>query len=150
MRVDDLGVQRRAPVGDAVHGVDEDRDVADALLEQVADALGVVADQVDGVGLLEVLREHEHAGLGERVAQLDRRAQAVVLVGRRHLDVDDGDVGAMRARAAQEVVGVAGLRDDLEAGALEDARDPLAQQDVVLADHDPNRHDANPTRSARP
>ena len=105
----------------------------------------MVADQVDGVGLLEVPRQDQHAGLGERLAQLERRAQTVVRVRGRHLDVDDRDVGTMRTRAAQEVVGVAGLRDDVEARTLQDADDPLAEEDVVLADHDPNRHEGQPT-----
>ena len=73
---------------------------------------------------------------GQLVAQLHRRAQAVVLVARRHLHVDHGDVGPVRERPAQEVVGVAGLGDDVEAGLGEQPRDALAQQDVVLADHD--------------
>ena len=47
MRATISGSSALPPVGDALHGVDEARDVADALLEQVADALGVVADQVD-------------------------------------------------------------------------------------------------------
>ena len=37
---DDLGVERRAAVGDAVDGVEEVADVGDAVLEQVADAAG--------------------------------------------------------------------------------------------------------------
>ena len=74
------------------------------------------------------------------LAQLERRAQAVVLVVGRHLDVDDRHVGPVRAGAPEEVVGVAGLRHDLQARALEDPRDALAEEDVVLADDDPDRH----------
>ena len=38
---DDLGVERAAALPDAPDGVDEALDVGDAVLEQVADALGV-------------------------------------------------------------------------------------------------------------
>ena len=54
-------------------------------------------------------------------AQLDRRAQAVVGVVGRHPHVDDRDVGLVRADLAHQVVGVARLRDDLEARVLEHA-----------------------------
>jgi hypothetical protein len=43
--------------------------------------------------------------------------------------------GPVRKALAQEIVGVAGLSDDLEPGLGEQARDPLAQQHVILADH---------------
>ena len=36
---------------------------------------------------------------------------------------------------AEEVLGVAGLRHDLEARPSEHARDSFAQEDIVLADH---------------
>ena len=66
----------------------------------------------------------------------ERGAQAVVGVVGRHADVDDRDVGLVRADLAQQVLGVAGLRHDLEAGVLEQARGALAQQDGVVGDHD--------------
>ena len=43
----------------------------------------------------------------------------------------------MRERLAQEIVGVAGLRDDVAARLREQPRDALAHQHVVLPDHDP-------------
>ena len=42
----------------------------DAVLEQVADALGAVREQVERVAGLDVLREHEHAGLRVLLADL--------------------------------------------------------------------------------
>jgi hypothetical protein len=36
----------------------------------------------------------------------------------------------------EELVGVAGLADDLEVGALEQADEPFAEQDVVVGDDD--------------
>ena len=46
--------------------------VGHAVLEQVADALGALPQQLHRVGHLDVLREHEHAGAGQLLA--DRRA----------------------------------------------------------------------------
>ena len=46
------------------------RDVADAVLEQVADARGVVADELEHVRRLEVLREDEHGDRRLRAADL--------------------------------------------------------------------------------
>ena len=46
------------------------------------------------------------------------------------------EVGLVGAHLAQHVLGIAGLGDDLDALALEQAHDPLAQQNRVLADDD--------------
>ena len=93
-------------------------------------------EQVERVGLLHVLGEHEHRGARVLRADRARRAQALVGVGRRHADVDDRHVGLVGADLAQQVLPVAGLAGDLEAGLLEQAREPLAQQDGVVGDND--------------
>ena len=67
-------------------------------------------------------------------ADLQRRAQAVVGVGRRHADVDDRHVGLVRVDLAQQVLGVAGLADHVEAPLLEQPHDPLAQEHRVVGD----------------
>ena len=57
-------------------------------------------------------------------------------MARRHLHVGDDDVGAMRERLAQQIVGVTGLGHDVEARPRRaDAGDSLAHEDVVLTDH---------------
>ena len=66
------------------------------------------------------------------------RSPSSVWVGR-HPDVDDGDVGLVRADLAQEVLGVTRLAGHLEAGLLEQPREALAQQHGVLGDDDPDR-----------
>ena len=81
---DDLGVERRAAAGDAADGVGEGVDVGDAVLEQVAGALRRLRQQLERVGLLDVLREHEHADAGVLGADLVRRAQPLVGVRGRH------------------------------------------------------------------
>ena len=55
---DDRGVDHGLAVGDAAQRVDQDGDVEDALLEQVADALGVVLEQAHRVARLDVLGQH--------------------------------------------------------------------------------------------
>ena len=79
----DLGIECRAALGHAPHGVGEGPDIGDAVLEQVAGALGGLGQQLDRVGLLDVLREHEHRGVGVLGADPMRRAQAFIGVGRR-------------------------------------------------------------------
>ena len=43
--------------------------------------------------------------------------------------------GLVRAHLAQQVLGVGGLRGDLEAGVLEQAGEPRPQQDRVVGEH---------------
>jgi hypothetical protein len=45
----------------------------------------------------------------------------------------------MREPLAQQISGIAGLSDDVEPGLGEQPYDPLAQQDVILADRHPQR-----------
>jgi hypothetical protein len=129
---------RRAAGSDAAHGLQEDAEVADAILEQVAHAGGVVADQVERVPGLEELREHEHADRGLLLA--DRLGGADAVIGRvgRHLDVGHDDVGLVRARLAQEIRGVGGDAGHLVAAFLEHADDALAHERLVLSDDDPD------------
>ncbi|EQD86671.1 hypothetical protein N599_08175 [Saccharopolyspora erythraea D] len=56
----DLGVHPGAAGGDAAQGVDELVDAGHAVLEQVAHAAAAVGEQLAGVGLLDVLGEHQH------------------------------------------------------------------------------------------
>ena len=73
---DDGRVERRAALGDAAHGRAELVDVRDAVLEQVADALGAVGEQVERMGFLGVI-EADGAG----VAALARAVGAETIVG---------------------------------------------------------------------
>jgi hypothetical protein len=91
IRPHDLGVEGTPTPGDAGDRVDEALDIADTLLEEIADSFRTLPDQVKRVLLLVILREHEHARLGPLASQLDRRAQAVVSVPRRHVHIGDHD-----------------------------------------------------------
>ena len=58
------GVERAAAPRDPGDRVDEALDITHPLLEQVADSLGAVPDQVERVLLLVVLRKHQDTGVG--------------------------------------------------------------------------------------
>jgi hypothetical protein len=60
-----------------------------------------------------------------------------VLWDGRHADVDHHQLGRLLGDQGQELGGVAGLADDLEAGTLEQAGQPLAEQHVVLGQDHP-------------
>ena len=114
---DDLGIDDRAARRDAPNGVGQVGDAGDAVLEQVADARRILAQEVDRVARLDVLRQDEDRRLGCVGADHARRLEALGRMGRRHADVDDGDVGALQFHEPQELGYVAGLADDLETGA---------------------------------
>ncbi len=54
-RIDDVGVDHRAPGGDLADGVQQLVEVAQTLLQQVRQAARAVAEQLERVVLLEVL-----------------------------------------------------------------------------------------------
>src|SRR5262249_43733024 len=78
----------------------------------------------------------EHAELGMPRAQLPRRPQALVRMRRRHADVHDRDIGALLLHLAQQLVGIARLADNFEAGLGEQASHALAEEQRVVGDHD--------------
>ena len=136
---DDLGIERRAAPGDASQGVHELADVADAVLEQVADAAGAVGEQLGRVLPLDVLAQHEDRRAGHAAARLDRRPEALVALARRHPDVDDRHVRPVRLDRLDERVAVADLGDDRAARLLDQPGDALADERRVLGDDDPQR-----------
>ena len=72
------------------------------------------------------------------LARLDRRAHALVGERRREPHVDDRDVGLVAADDPQQPRAVLGLRDDVDVVLAQQRDDPLAQQRLVLGDHDPH------------
>jgi hypothetical protein len=132
---DDRRVECRAALRDAPHRGRELLHVRDAVLEQVADTLGALRQQLHRVGRLDVLRQHEHAGRGEALADLLGGAQALVGLRRRHADVHHGHVRLVHGDVAQQVLGRPRLRDDLEARLGEQPGDALAEQHRVVREH---------------
>ena len=143
-----VGIDHALALADPPQRVGEHGDVGHALLEQVARALGHVLQQPHRVVRLEVVREHEHADLRVAAADLLGGDEPVVGVGRRHADVHDGDVRAPRIDHPQQRVGIAAAPDDLEAGVLEQPREPVAQQRLVVGDQD--SHGSSASSSCAP
>ena len=134
---DDGRVERRAALGDAAHRRGELVHVGDAVLQQVADALGALAEQLHRVGRLDVLRQDEHA----RSRASARGSPSPRAAPRRSASAA---CGCRRARRPACACGPsAAARRRSRSGAttskprvLEQPRDPLAQQDGVVREHD--------------
>jgi hypothetical protein len=111
---------------------DERPDVSPALLEPEADALGIVANQIEGevvlVGLQEDARSSRH--LREPSART-----AVAAARLAYMQVRGDGVRAVVQRLPPERLAVACPSDHLEACPREQARTPAARQDSILADH---------------
>src|SRR2546421_8244882 len=81
--------------------------------------------------------QDQDAGFGEFLADLSGRVQPLDRMGRRHPDVDHHQLGRGFPDHRQYLPAVTGLPDDREARALEQARQPLPEQDVVVRQDHP-------------
>jgi hypothetical protein len=79
--VDDRRVQHALAAGDAPQRVAQHARVADALLQEVAGAGRIAREQRRGVARVQVARQQQHRRAGMALADLGRRAQALVGVG---------------------------------------------------------------------
>ena len=70
--------------------------------------------------------------------------EPLVRLRRRHPDVDHGDVGPMHRHVAEEILGVAGLRHDVEPRFVEQPRDAFAQEYRVVGENDADGDRAGP------
>src|SRR5262249_39720244 len=87
------------------------------------------------VVLVHVLGQDEDADVGQLATDLARGLEPVVGLARRHADVHHSHVGLQLSDLLDELVGVAHLGHDLEPRARQYARDALAHQHPVLAEH---------------
>jgi hypothetical protein len=76
----------------------------DALLEQIADALGVLLEQPHRLAGLDILRQEQDADVGVVGADPLRGHQALVDVRRWHADVDRG-IGLFEQVIAEQALG---------------------------------------------
>ena len=129
---DNLGIERGPSGRDPGHGVDERLYLTHALFQQVADALRASGEKVHSVHLLVMPRQHQDARSWQPLSHLERGADAVRSLTRRHLDVHDGDVGAVRERLAHEVLRVSRPADHVEPGVGEQPGYPFTKENVVL------------------
>ena len=112
---DDVGVDDGAAVSRRGGRVEELVELHDAVLEQVAEALGDVARRASARSRASTTCESTSTPTSGCSARIVAAALALVGMGRRHADVDDRDVGLARLDRSQQLIGVAGLADDLEA-----------------------------------
>jgi hypothetical protein len=129
-------VDHRAAPDDPLQRVQELLQVGDATLEQVADS-PAAGPQGHGVLDLGMGRQDQDGGLGVLLADDLGRHKPFGGVGGWHADVDHHQLRRPIADQGQELGGVAGLPNDLEAGALQQAGQALAEQHVVLGQDDP-------------
>ena len=81
--------------------------------------------------------EDDGRGLEPRMVVDQRRRLETVHA--RHLHVEHGEVGLLRARELERLLAVARLRADLEAGPLEHLTEVEADDGLVLGDENPHR-----------
>ena len=143
---DDFGIQGGTSDGDPLQRLDEVADVGHPVLQQVADAGGVVGQEVGGVAGLDVLGEQEDAQPLVAGAQLQGEAEALVGEGRRHADVDHRDVGRVLGHRAAQRGRVPDGAGDGEAAVDQQLDQPVAQDGGVLGDGDAERADHQEAR----
>ena len=132
----DRGIEGGSAFCDAAHCRRELVDIGDPILEEVAEPLGRVREQIHRVRGLDVLREDEYARARVALPYLGGRAKPLVRVRRGHPDVDDRDGRRVHRHVPQKVVRATRLRDDVEARIREEARDALAEEHGVVGEND--------------
>jgi hypothetical protein len=138
---DHVGIERRPTAGDPPHRIGEHAQVTDLLLEQVANPLRTVGDQVERVTILEKLGQHQYADLWLGRADLQRRPEPVIGAVWWHLDVGHYDVGLVGTHLVDQLPRVGRRRNDLKPTVLENMHDSLPDDGLVLA-----HHHAHPSR----
>ena len=132
--LDDLRIHHAAAVGDPAHSVQQCLDLADAVLDQIAAPCLLALDEAKGVGELQILREHEDADLGVLATDVLGGDEPLVRAGRRHADVDQGDVGAVALDLAIERFGIGGEARDVHAALAQHRGDAVAHDGRVVGD----------------
>jgi hypothetical protein len=87
---------------------------------------------------LDVLREHEHADLWMAVLDLLGGTGAFVGESRRHSDIDHDQVGAMSCDCRDQLPRIPAGRRHFVPAVGKQPSQALAQQHLVLGDHDPH------------
>ena len=83
-----------------------------------------------------VSRQHEDSRLRKLLADGAGGVEPLSLLRRRHPDVDHRQVRLVLADQRKELLGIAGLTHHLEPRPLEQAREALPEQDVVIGERD--------------
>jgi len=102
-----------------------------------------ILEQRERVARARVLAQHHDADLRVRLSQPHRCLDPLVRVPRGHADVGDDHVRMLRLHGGEQGVEVAADGSDLEVGiGLEQTRDALAHEEMILGDHQPDWHGA--------
>lgn len=125
-RRDHVGIHDGAPRCHLVDGVQQLRRVAHPLLQQVRQARrAAVAEQLQRVGRLGVLRQHHHADVRVVGAHPMSQLDALGAVGGRHADVGDHHMGVQPIDGVAQGLWRPDCRDHLDlAGVLQRGADP--------------------------
>ena len=115
--------------------------VRQALLQQIGAPRATALEESERVARVRVLAEHDDADLRMRLAQPLGGLNPFVGVTRGHADVGHDDVRLLRVDRGEQRVEVAADSRDLEVGPrLEQPPDALADEIVILGEHEPDRH----------
>ena len=137
--LDERGIDDRAALDDPLERVDELVDVGDAALQQVAAAARRSASSSVACSTWTCAESTTIAvsGNSSRIDAAASRPSVVCVGGIRMSTIARS--GRCSRTSVDQLGGVAGLADDLEARTLEQAGQTLAQEDVVVGQHDPGR-----------
>jgi hypothetical protein len=137
----DRGVDRAPARRDLADRADELVALRDPVLQQVGEPALALAEERDRVRLVVVGREHDDARRRMLLADRVRAVDPLELEVRGHLDVVTDDVGNVLGRGREERRGVLGHADDLDVVVgVQECPNALADEDVVLAEDDPDAH----------
>jgi len=118
-----------------VHGIDQDRYVGHALLQEITKMARLVCKQTLGIPRFEVLAENHNGCLRPAVTNRPGGRQPLVGVGGRHANVDYGHVGTFQGDKPQQRLRIAGLAHHLDARVAEQPSHSGPDQHDVVGDY---------------
>src|SRR6185312_2831954 len=131
-------IDDRGTLDDPLERVDKVLDVRDAALEQVTAPLAAREQRGRAVHL-HVRGECDDGGIWKLLADRLCSLEPLGRVRGRHANVDDHEVGPKLAHHLDQLGRVPALTLHLETGALEQAGETLAHENLVVRQHDPGR-----------
>lgn len=134
---DDLGVDDGSAGDDAADSIGEILKATHVVFEDIADPGGVIAEQLQRVARLDVLREHEDGDTRMSTPDEMRGLEAFRRVSGRHPDVDNDHVGRVALNRREETIDVARSPDHLEPSRDQAGGECLAQKGGIVCKDDP-------------
>ena len=137
----DLRIDHRSALRDGPDRRHELLDILDALLQEVSAPGGAAFQKCERIARLGVLAEHDHADVRVCLAKPVGGLDPLVSSARGHADVGDHDVRGLGFDGREEGVEVGAHGPDLEIRlCLEQSSHTLADEIVVICEHQANRH----------